>query len=657
MKYRADIDGLRSIAVLPVILFHAGFSVFSGGFVGVDIFFVISGFLITTIILSEMELGKFSIITFYERRARRILPALFLIMGLSVLFAWFLLPPSEMKSFAKSLIAVPTFSSNILFWSETGYWGTENELKPLLHTWSLAVEEQYYVLFPLFLMLLWRLRKRWILGSFIVICILSFISSQIGLNHYPTANFFLLPTRAWELGIGACIAFYMLYRPDNGDRFHPLTSQVFSFLGLALITYSIFIFDETTAFPGANALIPTIGTGLIILFSHPHTVVNKMLSSKAPVFIGLISYSAYLWHQPIFAFARHYSLTEPSHLQFTFLSILSLILAYVSWKFIEAPFRDKKVWDRKAIFTFSAVGSLCFIIIGFFGYLTNGFKDMPLRDNDPQSKNTKVRLKVNYGLDDSCEQKKGEFKTNCKTKADVEMLLWGDSYSMHLALGITASNPKVGLMQLTKSACGPLFNAAPITNKLTIEFASDCLAFTKEVKNWIALNENKEKIKHVVISSPFHQYIGPDSKLLYRNGRIEKSNVSKLQAALLETLAEIKTLGLEPILISPPAATGENLGACLAKAQWQGRNLSGCDFSPAQMSQERLAIYAMLEKIAQEYKVIRLDDYTCANTTCKVSINDVWIYRDKGHLSIEGSQWLGKYANFYQLITDTKQLK
>ena len=171
MKYRKEIDGLRAIAVIPVILFHAGFENFSGGFVGVDIFFVISGYLITSIILSEKENGTFSLINFYERRARRIIPALFFVMLISTLFSWFWLTPSHMKDFSESLVGISFFASNILFWQETGYWGAVNELKPLLHTWSLAVEEQYYVLFPLFLMLMWRFKKRWILSSFFLIAL------------------------------------------------------------------------------------------------------------------------------------------------------------------------------------------------------------------------------------------------------------------------------------------------------------------------------------------------------------------------------------------------------------------------------------------------------------------------------------------------------
>jgi peptidoglycan/LPS O-acetylase OafA/YrhL len=238
MDYRKEIDGLRALAVLPVILFHAGFETFSGGFVGVDVFFVISGYLITTIILEELEQGKFSIVNFYERRARRILPALFLVMFVCVPFAWFWLLPSDMKDFSQSLVAVSVFASNILFWRESGYFDTAAELKPLLHTWSLAVEEQYYVIFPLFLMLCWKLGKRWILVLLGFIFLTSFAVAQWAAYAKPAAAFYLLPTRGWELLTGAFAAFY--FSQANRREFCKGLSEFGGWLGVALILYAVF---------------------------------------------------------------------------------------------------------------------------------------------------------------------------------------------------------------------------------------------------------------------------------------------------------------------------------------------------------------------------------------------------------------------------------
>ena len=307
MNYRKEIDGLRAIAVVPVILFHAGFTTFSGGFVGVDVFFVISGFLITSIILQEMEAGNFSLLSFYERRARRILPALFLVMVFCITFAWFCLLPNDMNRFSGSVIAVSTIVSNIFFWHESGYFDTSGELKPLLHTWSLAVEEQYYMFFPLLIILTWRFGKKWMIGFLLVLAILSIVITEWGAYNKPNFTFYFLPTRGWELLIGAFLAFYNIkqYRVP----FSYSISQSGSLVGLFLIIYSILTFNKSTPFPSAYTLVPTLGTALIILFATPKTIVCKLLSNRIFVGIGLISYSIYLWHQPLFAYARYTSST------------------------------------------------------------------------------------------------------------------------------------------------------------------------------------------------------------------------------------------------------------------------------------------------------------------------------------------------------------
>jgi peptidoglycan/LPS O-acetylase OafA/YrhL len=368
MKYRAEIDGLRALAVLPVILFHAGFEWFSGGFVGVDVFFVISGYLITTIIISEMAEGKFSIVNFYERRARRILPALFFVLVACLPFAWLWLTPADLKEFGQSLVAVTTFSSNILFWWQSGYFDTAAELKPLLHTWSLAVEEQYYILFPIFLMFTWRLGIKWVLLLLSVLFVTS-LGLAVWATQYAehpkiiTGAFFLLPTRGWELLIGVFAAFYLKYRTHIKSH---TVNQALSLLGFGMIVYSILAFDENTPFPSLYALIPTVGAGLLIMCAVPKTVVHNLLSLKFFVGIGLISYSAYLWHQPLFAFARHRSVSvdDLSESILITLCLASLLLAWISWKFVEAPFRDKKAFTRKNIFLIFSITALGLSVLG-----------------------------------------------------------------------------------------------------------------------------------------------------------------------------------------------------------------------------------------------------------------------------------------------------
>ena len=375
MKYRSEIDGLRALAVLPVILFHAGFETFSGGYVGVDVFFVISGYLITTIILNEMEEDKFSLLLFYERRARRILPALFFVMLVSIPFALLLLAPSDLKDYGQSVVSTATFSSNFLFWLERGYFGTAIEFKPLIHTWSLAVEEQYYILFPIFMIITWQLGLKRLLIFLFVIFLTSIsiahAASVFGVfDRVITGSFYLIPTRAWELLIGVFIAFYFKYYRFSLSI--PI-NQTLSLIGFSMILVSIIFFDKETPFPSLYTLIPTLGTALLIISAVPKTIMHKILSIKQLVFIGLISYSAYLWHQPIFAFARHRFSNDVSDIVFLFFAILSLILAYVSWKWVEKPFRDKNKVSQKGILNFSIVGILIFIFLGSVFSFNNGF--------------------------------------------------------------------------------------------------------------------------------------------------------------------------------------------------------------------------------------------------------------------------------------------
>ena len=649
MRYRPEIDGLRAVALVPVILFHAGFEHVNGGFVGVDVFFVISGYLITTIILAEKEQGAFSLVNFYERRARRILPALFLVMFVSLPFAWLWLLPSDMKDFCQSLAAVPTFASNILFWYETGYWGVTNELKPLLHTWSLAVEEQYYILFPLFLMLMWRYRKRWILSSFLVIAAISLVLSQWGAYHMPSANFFMLPTRGWELAIGASIAFYFLYRKQKRHTLlaHKYINEVLGLAGLLLIGYAVFTFDETLPFPGLYALIPTIGTALIILFSSPETFIGRLLSAKLLVGIGLISYSAYLWHQPLFAFARHRSLSEPSNMLLGMLVVLSFPLAYLSWRYVERPFRKKGVVSRRAIFALSAIGSVVFIAIGLAGHMTDSFGSRSTK-SDLTLRAIEEKWKINVGFSDVCNKGSFTLSPDCRTSDEPEILIWGDSAAMHLVQGIMASNPDAKVIQMTKSFCGPFFDVAPVSMpRHPASWARGCLEFSGKLREWLKANNT---VKYAVVSSLFAQYLLKDNDLLLRNGNFVKANFDLAGKEFENTLNELKTMGITPIVFAPPPANGIDLGRCLARAGWLGLNLDECNFRVDEILQNRSDVYNFLETISNNYNVIRLDDFICNNSLCGTHFGSIFLYRDEGHLSNEGSAELGKKNNFYRMI-------
>ncbi|GAA6150523.1 hypothetical protein NBRC116586_35870 [Pseudooceanicola nitratireducens] len=366
MKYRPEIDGLRTIAVLPVILFHAEIAPFHGGYVGVDVFFVISGYLITSLLLGDIAAGQFSIVNFYERRIRRILPALFTVMLATLPFAYIFLLPTEFEAYGKSLIAVPTFVSNVLFWSERGYFGAAADLKPLVHTWSLAVEEQFYIFFPPLLAFLAH-RARWLkAGAFGVIFLLSLIASWYLTRLHFETGFYLPVSRIWELLTGAaCAVWLRRHAPLSG-----IGGAALAALGLALILWSVFAFDSSTVFPGVMAAVPVAGTALVILAGLPGNPVAGVLASRPFVFIGLLSYSLYLWHQPIFAFLRHAGHGN----EWALLASLPLVFlaSWLSYRFIETPVRRNRALTRRQIFGGALAGSLAFIAIGAAIVLSRG---------------------------------------------------------------------------------------------------------------------------------------------------------------------------------------------------------------------------------------------------------------------------------------------
>lgn len=640
MHYRREIDGLRALAVLPVMFFHAGFESFSGGFVGVDVFFVISGYLITTIILSELETGSFSIVNFYERRARRILPALFLIMAVCIPFAWLWMLPSDMKEFSHSLQAVSLFGSNLLFWRESGYFATEAELKPLLHTWSLAVEEQFYVLFPLFLLATWRFGKRSIVVVLVVISLFSLALAHWNILNDVSANFFLLPTRAWELALGSFIAFF--YSRKEPPELSPAANQVLSLAGLLMVVYGIFAFSKATPFPGIYALIPTLGAALIIAFARPQTFAGALLGSKIAVAVGLVSYSAYLWHQPLFAFARHRSIDGPDVATYLVLITAALLLAGVSWRYVERPFRQKGVVGRKQVFSFAVAGSLAFLAVGAVGHFTDGyFYRASLAQKMAEAEH---RIRVNFGLNANCTKSSPDFAAQCSTSAEPEILLWGDSYAMHLASALLASNPEVKLIQMTASSCGPFLGIAHGGGKYSEQWAKDCISNNDQV---IEYARRSKSLKYAVISSPFGYINNPAVRT--RNGQVVHGETVAL-SAFRETLRALREIGIKPIVVSPPPRAGRNTGRCLVMQAFHERPADACNFSFEKSVHLHRSVIDFLAEIDKEFDVVWLSETICQDGTCRAAIGDTYIYRDGGHLSNEGSAFIGKKMGLYERL-------
>ena len=638
MKYRAEIDGLRALAVLPVIFFHAGFEGFSGGFVGVDVFFVISGYLITTIIISELAEGKFSIANFYERRARRILPALFFVMAVCLPFAWLLLTPSDLKDFGQSLVAVSTFSSNILFWRQSGYFSTAAELKPLLHTWSLAVEEQYYIIFPVFLMLIWHWGLRIVLLLLVLVFGLSLGIAQWGAQNYPAAAFYLLPTRGWELSCGVFAAIYLF---GSNKEISYLPNNFLSLLGLGMIWFAIVKFDESTPFPSLYALVPTVGTSLVILFAAPNTLVNRLLRWRPFVAIGLISYSAYLWHQPVLAFARHHVGDQQSDVFLIGLCTLSFLLAWFSWRFVEAPFRNRVMFTRTSIFRCSAAGIVFFSSLGLTIHFTNGLEQLKMLSySDDERRNYElVRRSTEYDIYDrmySADCKlwvkdirdlpKSQFE-ECASRFGGPVVVLGDSHAMNIYNITARSEVFQFVVGISQGYC------RPHTPKKGCHYES-----------------SKEFLKRIVNLNPlvlYHQagsYFFTDRHGNYQpstNQRLffDESNVAQVDLYLNE-LAE---MGLRVIWLG--AFTEYGLSPHLNPSKPKSVPNHSFDAFRQLDSDVRSVIAGR-----NSYHYVSFDKFYVL--TNQVVFDDCLIWRDKDHFSTCGEKLISEKALWNSLLLD-----
>lgn len=495
IKYRAEIDGLRALAVIPVIFFHAGFKLFSGGFVGVDIFFVISGYLITSIILSELNENRFNILRFYERRARRILPGLFLVFFSCIPFALVLLTSDELLDFSNSLLSAVFFSSNIFFSLDSSYFSSPSELKPLLHTWSLAVEEQFYIIWPFFLLIFSNFRWKWAVYFLTIIFFISLGLAHWGALSYPNYNFYLLPTRGWELLLGVFIAFYL---QDHKNPQSDSLNQFLSIVGFSMIVYSIIFFDESTPFPSLYTLIPTLGTLLLILSTVKGTYLYRILSFSPIVTLGLISYSTYLWHQPILSFARHRFLGETSDILLLCLCFLSFIFAYVTWIFVEKPFRDKQRISSKLFLKFIIFSLVFFSTFVFFVNHSDGLNNR--FSNDVKSLQA---IKINSMLATTeCEIKLSNYSEDVifqscligDQSSKPSFAIIGDSHAGSLIAGFDLYAKESGLSgyNFSHTNCFPSLGTGAYTP--FDRFQKECIAIREKIKSYIARGLLPKKI-------------------------------------------------------------------------------------------------------------------------------------------------------------------
>ncbi len=375
--YRPEIDGLRALSLVGVLLFHARFGILPGGYVGVDVFFVISGYLITSIIARDLDSNTFSFLSFYERRARRILPALAAMLVLCYLPAAWLLMPGDFVDFAKSACAAVLSLSNFWFFLVNGdYFRPMAERQPLLHTWSLAVEEQFYALFPLVMVILWRRGRRAVLATLFGMTLISFALSEwwMRAGGRPGATFFLPPFRAWELLIGSLVAMLPAAALER-LRTRRFVGDSVCGAGLAIIVGCMLCYDDETTFPGVAALVPTVGAAVVIAFADRHTFVGRLLAHPLPVGIGLISYSSYLVHQPLFAFTRIAVERKLDAVESGLVLVASIALGYLGWRFIEQPFRNRERIGGRAMLAAGGGITVVIAVVSWVIFLGGGIPE------------------------------------------------------------------------------------------------------------------------------------------------------------------------------------------------------------------------------------------------------------------------------------------
>lgn len=520
-NYRPDIDGLRALAVLPVLLYHAHVPGFGGGFIGVDIFFVISGYLITGIIAREIDAGDFSILKFYERRARRILPALFAVIAVVLIGASWLYLPGDFEGVPRSALAALGFLANVWLFMESGYFQAAAETMPLLHTWSLGVEEQFYIIFPILLIAIARTAPRWRLRAVIALTIGSFIWAVAKQADTDSFAFYLLPPRAWELMVGSLLALGVA--PVIKNRW--INEALCAAALIAIIGATLF-YSKDTIFPGVTALPPVLGAAILIHCAKG-TVTGRLLSMRGPVAIGLISYSLYLWHWPLIVFTQYAQDAPLSGWQPAAVIAASLVAAWASWRFIERPFRNPASFGQKRVFQWSAAGmgalSLAAVLMIMQGGWTSRFPAETVRFAAAVNDISPVR--------DACITNQiGGDRPQCTLGADAQpqAVIWGDSHGVELAWELGQQYGKDGrsIAQRTRASCAPAIGYDDVRDP-------DCLTFNQAV--WAELADS------------------PSIQTVYLAAFWARDNYRDADAGKLMdvTIGQLQSLGKSVVLIGP----------------------------------------------------------------------------------------------------------
>lgn len=640
MKYRSDIDGLRTIAVVLVILNHIGLGLFSGGFVGVDVFFVISGFLITAIIYPLIAVKEFSFKWFISRRIKRLMPVLFFVLFVSLFFFSSFMLPQDLLQFYESILWVIFYGGNFFFWREYGgYFDGGSSEVPLLHTWSLAIEEQYYFIWPIILIVAFKLlHKRHMLMFSIILCLVTIYLSELGTELTIGAAYYLLPTRFFELLVGSCLAIAWANLPTVSR----MSQHCISLMGLFLIFYSAIFLNEHSTFPGYNALYPVIGTAMLIYTSQG--IVNKLLATKPFIFTGNISYSLYLWHWPIIVYFNYKSIALSPKIQL-FILVITYLLAILSWKYIEQPIRHSRSNSfGKVLHQFYLIPAMIFIALITVGFYNAGFKDR--FDTNTLKMEAAVKSHANK-LRGTCHssfrQVDAAPSSDC-TFGKIDdysstAFVFGDSHANHLTPFIDelAQPADVNVQDYTLDQCLPVAGLEWGSNPYK---AKQCKQRNSQAIHYI----EKHKFNYVILGASWPSNL---TQRIFIEGK--RANIDEVEQEFVKhitaTIATIVRTGAIPIVINNTPTLGGKSPKCPIKQLLFNERLD-CSIERAQNQFIDQVLNGIVDKYPQLI-TINLNELMCNDKGCSMSLNNIPLYRDDDHLNVQGAREL----SFQYLLT------
>jgi len=637
LEYRPEIDGLRAIAVLAVVLFHTNLFGVAGGYLGVDVFFVISGYLITSIISKEIKQKQFSFKSFFIRRTKRIMPALFFVVFSTIPFAWIYLLPDEFKNYSKALIYIPLYTSNILFYKQTNYFDTSTELNPLIHTWSLAIEEQFYIVFPVILFALYRYIKKEITVLMILLtaCLLSLLFVTEVIKSDQNKAFYLFQFRFWELLLGSCLAIYLGHFKSTNAI---LQRNFLSILGFISLIFCVIFFDENTSHPSIVTLIPVLSTCLIIFQSDKNTIVGKILGHKLLVSIGLMSYSIYLWHQPILAFYRYQNIDELNTYDSIIILAIIFILSFFSYQLIEKKTRYSKITTKKVII-FWGIATALSISAGAYGKYKDGFHE---RFRLPKN------IEKQFAQDYPCRDSVDICYLGNTSKNNIDIAVFGDSHGLAMlpAFEKIAAENNYKIAYIGSGGCPPIAGVYLLKGNLP---PAQCAEI---IQRQIQLASTGQ-VKQIYLVGRWSLYTDTDNsqrRMFYLGERLNDELTKEKSKAAFSSGIQ-KTVDIYNAMNIPTTILFQ-----IPQQIFPANQIYYLIYKKDYSSMEK-------EKILQKYSVsqekhlkiqefsrqtitevtsnyINFDKYFCNTNLCHTGTQDNSYYRDKDHLSVQGSQML-----------------